>query len=374
MKVFFFLVVLCWCMPAAAQRQKMPSLLARELFSSSVQTNLQKAASQPGYAARVAAQRAAYLQKQQREQFAELDFMLGSYFLPDMEKASAKTLAENRQLQENMIRKWIELDFYASQHAGQLQRGVLYQVRPKINYTQLIPLQARLLLVGEMHKQPVILEEIAQMLQQLKNAYPSRHIYYASEFVASVLEPGETFHILRSEQELAQYALVKPLYYPLARRLFFAGVKVVGLENPAPLSNPTDNRLPFLKSQRAWEMLSPAGVQKRNTYWAQIIRAIYARDPKALVVVHAGNGHVNYDMLNSLSGMLKDLKPLVLNFNIAEREAPAVERYFPLPAPVRRRGAEMRRGNCAQPDFYIRQMTSNRAALVAGYDVGVIIR
>ncbi len=374
MKVFFFLVVLCWCMPAVAQRQKMPSLLARELFSSSVQTNLQKAASQPGYAAQVAVQRAAYLQKHQREQFAELDFMLGSYFLPDMEQASAKTLAENRQLQEKMIRKWIELDFYASQHAGQLQNGVLYQVRPKINYTQLIPLQTRLVLVGESHKQPLILEEIAQLLQQLKKAYPSRRIYYASEFMVSALGSGESFHILRSEQEVARYALVKPLYYPLARRLFFGGIKVVGLENPAPFSNPADNRLPFLKSQRAWEMLSPAGVQKRNAYWAQIIRAIYASDPKALVVAHAGNGHVNYNMLNSLSGMLKDLKPLVLNFNIAEREAPAVERYFPLPAPVRWRGAEMRHGNRAQPVYFIRQMTSKRAALVAGYDVGVIIR
>ncbi len=362
-------ILVCWLTlwggTAFAQLQKLPSVVAREIYSSALSLSAVERAALRG----VAAQRVRHLKQLEKNNFAELDVVLSTYFLPDTRAANARMLVENEALKAKMVRRWVERDFYAFQQAEPLRRRAVYQAVQDLDYTSFISPSAKLIMVGENHYQQAVIDEVITLLQQLRRRYPKRPIYYASEFIYANSSTG--MRVLRTSEEIEYYTAGNLFYWEASGRAFDTGVNVVGLGNPELLYSRSlsVNKTPFLESEVAWKALSPAGVRDRNSFWAEIIREIYEQDPDALVVVHAGWGHTNYTQLNALSFMLKNFKPFVINFG--QFAPPAFKRYFPLPPEVLQKGKNMLRRQPRQTVRYVRFFPSKRSALVAGCDLHV---
>ena len=355
----------------AGQVYRLPAAVAEGLLKSSAVPAGSKSiiSSVPASAAR---QR--YLRALGKDNFCDLNVMLEDYFVLNPKAASQQVLQENEGMQKALVKRWLERDFYASQRPRQLRAGVDMQAKQgKIDYLSYIPYDARLVLLGEVHEINWMTENVEAAIMQFKKAHPDKNIYYASEFVDA--DARQELYVLQKEKEVDQRVLKRPYYRALTKRLLAAGVWVVGLENPA-LSRElayTGYTLSFPNTTLAWKTVSPSGMRERNTYWAQIIRRIYAQDPDAVVFVHAGFGHTDYNQPASLAFLLKEFKPFVVEY-----AAPGVgdintllERNMPLAAETLREGIRLQQQDPSQPVFFIRHMHSKRSALVAGCDLHI---
>ena len=280
--------------------------------------------------------------------------MLRDYFALNPQSASPQLIKENEQLQELLVKKWLERDFYAFSHQKQLLENVLVEViQGKIDYLNYIPHDARLIMLGEIHEQDWMAGSAENAVLQFKQAYPDKNIYYVSEFIDAVPEQG--IYLLSKEKEVEALVNKRPYYRPMTKRMIAAGVRVVGLENPEISTELarigyTQN---FPNTQLAWKTISPSGMRERNMYWEKIIRRIYAQDPDAVVFVHAGFGHTNYNQPKALSILLKDLQPFVVEY-----AAPGVgdfntllERNIPLPPETLAKGKQL---NEDTHSYYVR--------------------
>ena len=196
-------ILVCWLTlwggTAFAQLQKLPSVVAREIYSSALSLSAVERAALRG----VAAQRVRHLKQLEKNNFAELDVVLSTYFLPDTRAANARMLAENEALKAKMVRRWVERDFYAFQQAEPLRRRAVYQAVQDLDYTSFISPSAKLIMVGENHYQQAVIDEVITLLQQLRRRYPKRPIYYVSEFIYANSSTG--MRVLRTSEEIEYY-------------------------------------------------------------------------------------------------------------------------------------------------------------------------
>ena len=351
--------------------QKLPSSVAKSIISSSAVAPFRQDAFK---SLQVEALRGSHLRALAKGGFVDLDEMLEDYFCLNPQSVSAAVLKENQEIQKALVQNWLERDFYAVTHSKQLQQGVsVTAVQGKINYLDYIPYNARLVMLGEIHEQDWMVREVEQSILQYKKAFPDKNVYYASEFIDAV--PGPQLYILSKEKEAEIFVQKRPYYRNITKRMIAAGIRVVGLENPQ-LSKElvrvgyTQN---FPNTQLAWKTVSPTGMRDRNMYWAKIIRRIYEQDPDAVVFVHAGFGHTDYNQPNPLSLLLKDLRPFVVEF-----AAPGVgdfntllEKHFPVPWNTVLQGRELFNQNPSRQVLYIRYMKNKRSALVGGCDLHI---
>ena len=345
------------------------SSLAKEMLQSAVRqaSGPAKASLRP-----VELQKIARLKQLNEDNFADLDRMLETYFLPAV-GISRKRLAENKKLQKEMVRQWLEMDFYIARQGVRALGQHVYPltIQGRVNYFPLLPADSRLIVLGEYHDTAWIMEEVENAVTQIQQAYPSRTIYYASEFIYA--HPQEEFYVL-GQTELKRGFGAVPSYEALAKYLAQKGVRVIGLEDPAlriekiPKLRPEDV---LARKQWLWNAVSPVGMSERNQYWVRRIRAIYRNDPNALVVVHAGNAHACYNHFRSIPWLLKDLKPFVISFSSNTESNPLLEKAVPLSAADIRQAKELFCQDPIQPILHIRQMKGKRTALVAGCDVHI---
>lgn len=368
--ILLALSVIVLSCPAEAQLQKLPSAVAKEMFASSAASAVLHRSAVP--AAQSTLNR--YLRRMNQVKFKPMDRMLESYFTLNPKYATPKMLAKNQTIEQEMVRNWVERDFYASQRQQALQQGVRFEtVQGKVAYLDYIPYDAQLVLLGEVHEIPWMSNQIETALLQFKQSHPDKNIYYASEFIDAT--PGEETYCLTSKKEVETLITKRPYYQQIAHRLIAAGVRVVGLENPSLTKS-------FLRRGRnadldntafAWEAISPAAVQERNTYWAHIIRRIYQQDPDAVVFVHAGLGHTDYNHPSALPWLLKTHKPFVIEFSATEMERlnTLLERNIPIPPEQRNKAYELLLRNPESEVYFIRHMKDKRSALVAGCDLHI---
>lgn len=372
---FFLLTCLLWLESLSfAQGYRLPSTVAEGLLKSSAEvTAVSKGRKIPSLAVSSAQHR--YLRTLAKNDFYDLDVMLRDYFLLNPQAASSvQVVQENERLQEALVKQWLDRDFYASSRQDQLRAGLeAHAVQGKIDYVQYIPYNTRLVLLGEVHEEDWMSGGVEEAVMQFKRAYPDKNIYYASEFIDAAA--GEGLYFLTKEKDADKFVLKRPYYRPLTKRMIAAGVNVVGLENPEFSQELTRNDRPwnFTNTPLAWKTVSVVGMRERNAYWARIIRRIYAQDPDAVVFVHAGLGHTDYNHPHSLAGMLKAFRPFVVEFS-----APKVgdfntllERNLPLTAEALEEGWLLYKTNPQKPIFYIRYMKDKRSALVAGCDLHI---
>ena len=372
MKNFFSILLptLLLSTAAFAQVQKLPSAIAKEMFSSAAgsQTVLRR-----GTLAQQGALRR-YLQTMQQKDFKSMDEMLQGYFALNPQKASPKMRQQNQQIQKELVRKWVSRDFYASQRLREIQKGVSFDtVSNKINYAKYLPKDARLIMLGEVHEIAWMVEQVEEAILQFKKAHPDKKIYYASEFIDAT--PGKEVYVLLDRYDVENLANKRPHYQKITKRLLEAGVEVVGLENPAVAQTLRQLKPEEIltDSKQGWQLISAQAMQQRNAYWAQIIRQIYQQDPQAVVFVHAGLGHTDYNQPYSLPWILKEYAPFVIEFSGMgmERVNTLLERNIPIPQKEMNKGYEMFLNNHDASVYSVRHMTDKRSALVAGCDLHI---
>lgn len=319
---------------------------------------------------RLPAAQAAYWKSLQRAgDFSGVERMLGEYFVLDPARApSAEWIRRSTALQEKSVLNYLERQLALSK----LQPApVLDAVAGSIHYLNYIPVTARVVMLGEVHEIDWMVNETERAVYQYQKAYPERNVYYASEFAdASV---GEIIP-LHSKADVELRVRKRPYYRAVTERLIRAGVNVVGLENPT-LSDELVKRgygTGFADTELAWRSVSPMGMETRNLYWAEIIRRILLEDPSAVVFVHAGLGHTDYNQPSALPWLLKEFRPYVVEFTepgigdfntLLEDSSP----IFPIAQKARKLAAE----NPGKTVRIIRHFPFKKTAVAVGCDLNV---
>lgn len=315
----------------------------------------------------------------------QMEKTLGGSCARDMFSASFKSLPErlpqeftqhNAQLQQKALHNFLEKEAYLSLQKASVNKSVLFQLYDSvIPYGKLIPPSARVVLVGETHEQRRVMQEVLSMLVDYQKAHPQKKVYYASEFVDDLSAEENGFYAI-SREEINKAVRKRPFYRPYTEWIIRFGIPVVGLENPvvsdqAIAEDYTHNE--GSDAYRVWS--SPAGVDKRNNYWARVIKNILQKDPNAVVFVHAGLGHTNYNQPGSLALKLRAYQPFVLEFNYAlgANLNGLIEKYAPFPKNINQYRAQLRARD--EFSFYnllaVRVMQDKRWALAVGCDMHV---
>lgn len=309
-----------------------------------------------------------------------LEAMSTDYFTTTPQAASPLVAERNQALREELLKNWMERNAYLSAQKSNIAARVkLTRHTGVIDYVSIIPSSVRVILLGEMHEKDFIVSEVETLIKQYQKAYPGRTIYYASEFVDDLnplLLAGSD--VMKSERQIAASVRKRPYYADITRRLFRAGVNVVGLEDPSVSERllAENYRYAYENAPSVWRYASPAGIEERNIYWARIIERIYREDPKAVVFVHAGMAHTNYNGVKSLPFLLKKHRPFVLEYNFPPGRATnmLLEKYAPFPDNFPAYLHTVQRNAPAMyPKIRImRRMTDKRLAVSMGCDISIV--
>ena len=185
-------------------------------------------------------------------------------------------------------------------------------------YHQYLPSKAvDYIYVGEVHENPLIQEELVNLLAAVKRLYPSRNVYLATEYVWESLErtllrdAGELPLAIAHDKKELRAILEDEQYvsYQFLHQAINMGIPVVGLEPrvfTAEYSNIYGSATtPMRKAyERRSFATSELGMDMRNERWVKHIQQIRAQDPNALVVVHGGAQHTSFHTLNSVANKL----------------------------------------------------------------------
>ena len=210
-------------------------------------------------------------------------------------------------------------EFYSS-----LRSDLFHPLREDFPYDRYVPSQnLDVIYLGVAHYGHVE-NNIVNWVRAIKRKYPTRHIYFATEYVwdTSIPRTAEDIapiKILRNKQQLLlQLEEADYHRYSFLQSVIDEGVPVVGIE-------PTTTMLAEAYKEAGVHLFdeliilrlnnlatSEVGLVKRNQIWAEHIRQIRAQDPDALVIVCGGAQHVAYSSSYSVPQLLKELKGFVI--------------------------------------------------------------
>lgn len=294
------------------------------------------------------------LRKSALSAMAQQGYRDAAYFLEDglaeeaVFKGHPALLAENKRLGEELFYRYLENNFILSRQAGQLAEAVstgLYT--GAINYADLIPFKARLIMLGEIHEKQAIVSEVEKLIKVYKAMYPDRTVYYASEFVDAA-DLSLPFHKwVLGPKQISSRVTKRPFYKDLTLKMQAAGVKVIGLENPLVSAEVVRENYRKTPGPAAQRHATLAGTAERNRYWAAIINRIYQEDPSAVVFVHAGMAHTSYRVPGSLPSLLPNWRKFVIEMDQGSGWNPLVEQYLPVKGTVAARISLIKRQNKA---------------------------
>lgn len=292
------------------------------------------------------------------------------YLLPNTSTApSGDFLMQNSVLFHKTIEKYLHNSFYLKENPVLPNFSLKTE---KIDYTEYIPYDSRVILLGEVHEVNWIVSEVEQAVYQYKKTYPHRNIYYASEFVDA---SEEGIFVLGNEEDVRRLVRKRPYYREVTHRLIRAGINVVGLENPELSSQglKVAYRNGWEESEFAWKVISPAGMKNRNVYWSSIIRQILLQDPEAVVLVHAGLGHTGYNQIESLPWQLKEFSPYVVEFmdKSLQNLNPMLEEHAEIPFSILREGRMLQQQYPQKEVKTIRHFPGKRSAVAVGCDLNI---
>lgn len=225
--------------------------------------------------------------------------------LPALE--SSQNAWRNLQLRLNRYAAIAQLERVAA--TQELSNLMSLSSTYQVNYAELIDPDARLILLGETHNQPLILDQIQALLKQYRAAYPTRRIYLLTEF-ASYHSPelrgkGQVKSMLLDAVRIERY---RALFVLSMLRL---DIKMGGLEHRSVLHSTLRG-----KDEAAWvaKYSNVAAVEQRNAFWTQAINQYRQNDPEGIYFVYCGADHALYNNPSSVSIRLKDSMPFVINF------------------------------------------------------------
>ena len=166
------------------------------------------------------------------------------------------------------------------------------------------------LLIGEYHNNLYIPGKISQLLRELRLQQPDRQIILLSEFLyEDSVEKGMTR---------------RSAHTPIWEAAKESGISVLGLE-PAferhlayRITYGTDatiknHNVEYLK-KFGCPSAAKEGVRLRNASWLASIQKLHQQYPGALLVIHAGDGHIRSWYPFSLRTALQEQKPFTVSF------------------------------------------------------------
>ncbi len=302
--------------------------------------------------------------------------MFEASFHPLPKDAPKNFMAANQRLQQEVLSNFLEKEAFLSLQKSLAKKPVQFLLYDGvIPYAKLIDPSSRVILVGETHEQQRVAEEMLKILLDYKKAFPNKNIYYASEFVDDLSTSAQPVRALKP-QEIKTAVRKRPFYRPYTYWVMRSGIPVIGLEDTAISAQAVAENYTANSNSAAYRMWSsPAGVEARNNHWAGIIENILKTDPKAVVFVHAGMGHTNYNQPAALSLKLREYRPFVMEFNYALGASlnGLLEEYAPFPQSVNRYRMQLRAKD--ERAFHnllaVRVMKDKRWALATGCDMHV---
>lgn len=202
-----------------------------------------------------------------------------------------------------------------------------------VPYHRFLPAKAvDYIYVGEVHYNYKVQEELLRFLHVVKNRYPTRNIYLATEYV------WETRDFSHLDEELplalatnqAQLEMLMGTDYAKPTSAFLKkaidmGIDVVGLEPCMAMRFETQMHTQVtdpvrLRRLRHTYSASALGMQQRNEKWILHINQIRKMDPDALVVVHGGAAHVSAHNLTAVPHQLEGSSFSVMLFDQRAKE------------------------------------------------------
>ncbi len=160
-----------------------------------------------------------------------------------------------------------------------------------------IPTSTDYLLLGEVHNVPEIHQQMARLIPKLRSKFKYRKIIWLTEFLPELISAD----LLQQE--------VPPALMHLWKTAIHRHIPVVGIESLHTYVE--DYELwdwpSFLHMQpktSIWE--TKEGIRLRNECWKKQIALIRKRNPTALIVLHAGFGHLDNTEQYSLGTYLHE--------------------------------------------------------------------
>ncbi len=301
-RFFMLLFVTMLSLPAAAQpllhmgpNTAKTLVLPQAALQRTVAAQMDRAIFQASHAARLAqANREAYFSSAQTLPFQGM----ATVSAPAAQLPARDALFAFKN--DKMALRWFEtiekdVNFLQDMHTSIAKSLEVKRIAPQeMDYAALIPAQARKIFVGEEHNTPAIYQAFEQMIFQYQQRYPRRKIIILTEFVSDRLfpwqQPGQP--VSRWEMPLRRHDDDFTFFTKFIKR----GIDIIGLENVAYVKEHETLITPS-ESQAQ----SVYGMQERNAHWRQIISAVAARNPEAVLFIYTGSMHSHYRAPFSLS-------------------------------------------------------------------------
>lgn len=174
--------------------------------------------------------------------------------------------------------------------------------------------------VGEMHENPLIYDTLLDLLHTLRRRYPSRKIYFATEYLPDTLFPAPIaqtvpVNILSNPRELEMIGTfdARCERFPFLRQISKDGFPIVGLEPIIQMQLEFEKEISDKKINEedlgeleAVFTNSELSFTLRSNVWVNHLKELHAKDPTALIVVHGGAAHLNYWEATSVPRILPE--------------------------------------------------------------------
>lgn len=311
----------------------------------------------------------------------ELRALVASNRLPA--NAFPKLARRNDLLTHQAVNLFVSQEKLFLEQAPLLVEKIESRVYNRVPYAALLPKDAEVLYIGEIHGVPRVQQEIVTLVKSLRTVYPGRNIYLAAEGVPASFDLDystddliytqeallERLHEAAELADMEMTELVASSSVVLAA--VEAGIPVLGLESEGALcrlATPKGRKMPT-EEEYQQVVTSLAGMEFRNRGFAKGINVLRKADPDALIVVYGGIDHLAYHQLSSVPALVGG-KSFVVQVTVpaALAESNLLFRHFKEPE-------EIRRAFNASPDAklaeYWKEPTSFNQLL--GNDLTVIV-
>ena len=235
-------------------------------------------------------------------------FLLSEKNFPNYAGIDEKNAYNNVKFQVKLaddITRFLRKEFYSS-----LRTELVGESFP---YEKYLPSERiGMIAIGVQHGAAVE-QDAVNWVRAIKRKYPTRHIYFATEYVWDSQSPHPSSYlpplkILRDADQLkAQLLSEEDFYnYSFLQEVIEEGVPVVGIEPEMSLLaavgeetgfDLTDELLYIRYQQFA---TSAAGMEFRNKKWVEHLHQIRQQDPEALIIVYGGAEHMSYSSVYSI--------------------------------------------------------------------------
>lgn len=222
------------------------------------------------------------------QEILRTDKQLSRYFVAQNNRATLKFMP--KQTASLMLMQ------QSIDHLKKRQLIPTQPAREDMNWlAQQIPLDTQYLLLGEIHDVPQIHQQMARLIPLLQQRFGKRRIVWLTEFLPHTY----------SVEDAVRNNIPAQLIH-LWDTLQAHHIKVIGIEQlfAALLKAPS-----LRKTNHLYMWTTLEGIRLRNEFWEKQIAKFRARYPDSLIVIHAGIGHLDYTLANSLGISLHQKGP-----------------------------------------------------------------